>query len=183
MPHCQHATANQPAAEASHSPNPKRDAEGDAGGSTHALRSPPTCMIMTDASITTATMLNARTPRTRTIEHACSPLRTRESFLWAWRRPVFEAKYDGFQDFSCSGGSGNPKTILVARVNELSRATGAHLTVAASGCQQHHPRRLAAIRPAPSPLSQLTITSDGSHAAASCRGDGAAGRRRGEEGS
>jgi hypothetical protein len=58
-------------------------------------------MIMTDASITTATMLNARTPRTRTIEHACSPLRTRESFLWAWRRPVFEAKYDGFQDFSC----------------------------------------------------------------------------------
>jgi hypothetical protein len=91
--------------------------------------------------------------------------------------------HDDFQDFSCSGGSGNPKTVLVARVNELSRATGAHLTVAASGCQQHHPRRLAAIRPAPSPLSQLTITSDGSHAAASCRGDGAAGRRRGEEGS
>jgi hypothetical protein len=35
-----------------------------------------------------------------------------------------------FQDFSCSDRSKNPKTVkgLVRRVDELSRARGAHLT-------------------------------------------------------
>jgi hypothetical protein len=49
-----------------------------------------------------------------------------------------------FQDFICADGSRDPKSLgfgCVGLMSYLVRRAGAHLTVAASGCQQHQPIR------------------------------------------
>jgi hypothetical protein len=59
------------------------------------------------------------------------------TYPMATHTPVFRP------DFTCSDGSGNPKTCLRVRVRRVDELSRAHLTVAASGCQQHQPIRRA----------------------------------------